>query len=545
MAAGHLTKYEKTQEILKCGRDPVHFINNYVYIQHPVKGRIKFETYKFQDDVVRDLQQHRFNIVLKSRQLGLSTVCAAYSVWYAIYHRDKNIIVIATKLDTAQNFIKKVKVALKSLPSWIILPTWTENKTSITFSNGSQIVAIPTSEDAGRSEAISLLVIDEAAFVRGFDEVYTGLYPTLATGGRAIILSTPNGVGGLYHKLYTDAEAGLNDFNPIKLPWYVHPEHDQAWFDKETRNMSARKIAQELNCDFLASGKTFLSTEDINWLQKNVIPPVVKEGFDENVWIWKYPEPGKRYVISADVARGDAADYSTFHIIDADDAMVVAEYMGKAPPEVMGEMMYEYGKRYNTALAVPENNSFGYMTCIYLRDQGYPSLYYDRHKGDPFNFVPEPGSRIVPGFSTQTKSRSNMLTKLEELVRNRMMTIHSSRFANQMQSFICDENGRARAMRDSHDDLVISLAIGMYIIGGVVQHDDVRAKQTKAMLTSVSMTSRNASVLPGLGGHVELNPNLNSVVLNVYEKPQVLTSNNGRPQPLRQQINPYYSWLLK
>ncbi len=158
---GFLTKYEKTQEILQCAKSPVHFINTYVYIQHPVQGRIKFDTYPFQDDVVRDLQKHRFNIVLKSRQLGLSTIAAAYAVWYAIFAKDKNIIVIATKLDTAQNFIKKVKIALKSLPPWLVMPTWEENKTAVTFSNGSQIVAIPTSDDAGRSEAISLLIVDE------------------------------------------------------------------------------------------------------------------------------------------------------------------------------------------------------------------------------------------------------------------------------------------------------------------------------------------------------------------------------------------------
>lgn len=542
---GFTTKYEKTQEILKCGKNPVHFINTYVYIQHPVKGRIKFDTYPFQDDVVKDLQKHRFNIVLKSRQLGLSTIAAAYAVWYAIFHKDKNIIVIATKLDTAQNFIKKVKIALKSLPPWLILPTWEENKTAVTFSNGSQIVAIPTSDDAGRSEAISLLIIDEAAFVKNFDTIWTGLSPTISTGGAAFILSTPNGVGGIYYKLWADAQAGLNNFNPIKLPWYVHPEHDQAWFDKETRNLSQRKIAQEFLCDFLASGKTFLSVDDLNWLKANIQPPIEKEGFDNNVWIWKYPESGKRYVISADIARGDAADFSAFHIIDADDGMVVAEYMGKAPPDVMAKQMDEYGRRYNDGLAVPENNTFGYMTAMILKDLGYPSLYYDRHTGDPFTFVPPADSRMIPGFSTQTKSRQNILTKLEELIRNKMMSIHSSRFAQQMQAFICDETGRAKAMKDSHDDLIMSLAIGMYIVGGAVQHDNVRAQQTIAMLSAISKTSRNASILPGMGGHVELHPNMTTITMNVHDKPQILSSDNSRNVRVRQQMNPHLAWLLK
>ena len=200
---------------------------------------------------MQDFIDNRFNIVLKSRQLGLSTLVSAYSVWMAIFQREKNILIIATKLAVAQNFISKVKTMIKSLPKWLMLPEIiANNKQQIQFSHGSSIKAIPTSEDAGRSESLSLLIVDEAAFVRNFDTIWTGIYPTISTGGRVILLSTPNGVGGQYYKLYTEAEAGLNEFNPIKLPWTVHPECDQEWFDQVTSNMSKRQIAQEYLCDF-------------------------------------------------------------------------------------------------------------------------------------------------------------------------------------------------------------------------------------------------------------------------------------------------------
>lgn len=155
------TREEQVKEIIRCGKDPAYFTKKYVKIQHATKGTIPFQTYPFQDDCLKDFQKNRLNVVLKSRQLGLSTICAAYAVWDAIFHRDRNILVIATKLDTAINFIKKVKFMVTSIPKWLLLTKFEDNKRSIRFNNGSQITAIPTSPDAGRSEAISLLVVDE------------------------------------------------------------------------------------------------------------------------------------------------------------------------------------------------------------------------------------------------------------------------------------------------------------------------------------------------------------------------------------------------
>ena len=225
------TKQAQIKEILKCGKDPIYFFNKYVKIQHPQQGTIPFKTYPFQDRCVNDFKQHRFNIVLKSRQLGLSTITAAYAMWMVLFHKAKNVLVIATKLAVEQNFIRKCKFLLASCPKWLILPQVVKNNSqAIEFNNGSVIKAIPTSEDAGRSEALSLLIVDEAAFVRNFDTLWTGLYPTLSTGGEAIILSTPNGVGGQYYDLYVLADKGENVFNPIKLPWDVHPDRDDIWF---------------------------------------------------------------------------------------------------------------------------------------------------------------------------------------------------------------------------------------------------------------------------------------------------------------------------
>ena len=274
-----LTKSEIVKELVRCGKDPQYFIDNYCKISHPLKGQIPFKTYDYQKEMLQDFNDYRFNVILKARQLGISTISAAYVAWFMLFHREKNVLVIATKLSTATNLVKKVKMIFKNLPSFMLIAKiTTDNKQSFELSNGSQVKAGTTSGDAGRSEALSLLIIDEAGFVDGLEELWTGLYPTLSTGGRCIALSTPNGVGNWFHKAYSEAESGNNDFYPTKLMWDVHPERDQAWFDKETNNMSKRQIAQELQCSFNASGETVINQEELQRIHAEVKEPAYRVG---------------------------------------------------------------------------------------------------------------------------------------------------------------------------------------------------------------------------------------------------------------------------
>ena len=456
------TKQKQVNEILKCGKDPSYFINRYVQIQHPMKGRIQFHTFPFQDDCLQAFNDHRFNVVVKSRQLGLSTLSAAYAVWMALFRKDKSILVIATKLAVSQNFIKKVKVALSAIPKWLwITEITTKNTQAIEFSNGSMIKAVPTSDDAGRSEALSLLIVDEAAFIRNFDELWKGLYPTLSTGGRAILVSTPNGTGGQYYDIYHGAEEGNNEFNAIKLPWDVHPERDDDWFEKEAKNLNKQQIAQELLCDFQASGDTFLTSEDIQKLRMRIKTPIEKWWPENGVWVWKYHLNGHKYVISADVARGDGKDYSTFHVIDTSESEVVAEFKGKIPPDQLAVLLAEAGKRYGEALICPESNTYGYAVLMKLRELSYANIYFSKEK-DKFNALYGGGSIGKAGFSTQGASRAKILTKLEEMIRNDRVAVYSSRFAEEMKTFVWTGQ-KAQAQTGKNDDLVMSLAIGLWL----------------------------------------------------------------------------------
>lgn len=484
---GHrLTKAQLKKELLKCGRDPVYFINNYVKVAHPMKGLIPFNLFPFQEKCVEDFKDHRFNIILKARQLGLSTTSAAYITWLILFHRNKNVVVMATKLATASNLVKKVKLAMKSLPEWMMISKITiDNRNSFELDNGSQVKAISTSGDAGRSEALSLLVIDEAAIIEGLDHLWAGLYPTLSTGGDCIILSTPKGVGNMFHKLYTEAEQELNDFNPIKLPWDVHPERDKAWFEKETRNMKKTEIAQELLCSFNMSGATLVDGEDLEKIFKMCSKPKYKTGYDRNLWIWEQYESGGSYFLVADPARGDGADYSTIQIFDSKTMNQAAEYQGKLPLDMFANLIMDVSKEYGNCLTVVENNSIGLSVITKLQEMGHPNLYWSRKSTHEQveGLLAEEQAGVVCGFTNTVKTRPLIVAKLEEFIRNNVLKVNSLRLANELKTFIW-KDGKAQAMRTYNDDLVMACAIACWIRDTALVANTREAQYSQAMLAA-------------------------------------------------------------
>jgi hypothetical protein len=499
-----LTKKEIIKEVVKSGKDPSYFINNYCKISHPLKGSIPFRTFGYQSDLLKDFNDHRFTVILKARQLGISTIVAAYVVWLMLFHRDKNILVMATKFSTAANLVKKVKNIMRNMPPWIrISDISVDNRTSFELSNGSQIKATSTSGDAGRSEALSLLVIDEAAHVEGLSELWTGLYPTLSTGGRCIALSTPNGVGNWFHKTYVDAEKEENDFKPICLPWDVHPERDQAWFENETKNMSRRQIAQELECNFNTSGETVIHSDDLERIHTTIRDPEYRTGYDRNYWIWEEYKPESNYMVVADVARGDGADFSVFHVFKLDTMEVIAEYQGKPSLDMYANILNQVGKEYGNALMVVENVGIGISVLEKLQELEYPNLYYSV-KGTHEYIEPtlaSSTSNAVPGFTTSSKTRPLIVAKLEEFIRNKLVNVYSVRLFNEFKTFIWN-NGKPQAMRTYHDDLVMSLAIGCWVRDTALAAGTRNVNHKKACLDSIIFTSRRINTqIPGQIGY--------------------------------------------
>tara|TARA_Y100000593_G_scaffold57376_1_gene106741 strand:+ start:1507 stop:3075 length:1569 start_codon:yes stop_codon:yes gene_type:complete len=503
-----LTKTEIRKELLKCGKDPVYFINNYIKIAHPMKGLIPFKLYKFQEETVKDFIDHRYNIVLKARQLGISTTIAGYVAWLMLFHRSKNVVVMATKLSTAANLVKKVKLAMKSLPNWMMISQIViDNRNSFKLDNESEVKAISTSGDAGRSEALSLLVVDEAAFVENMSELWAGLLPTLSTGGDCIIASTPFGVGNLFHKLYSEAEQEMNNFNAIRLPWDVHPDRDQEWFEKETKNMSKREVAQELLCNFNMSGETLLSGDDLKTLNKKITEPIYKTGFDRNLWIWETYEPKKKYFLTADVARGDGKDSSTFHIFNTETMEQVAEYKGKVPLDMFASLIYETSKEYGFCLTIVENNSIGMSVLDKLRDMEHPNLYWSRKTSHEAvdQYLAEHQTTATPGFSTTVKTRPLIIAKLEELIRNNNIEINSVRLINEFKTFVWN-NGKAEAMRGYNDDLVMACAIASWIRETALVANYKQTEYKKALLGGIMTTRMSFNTkIKGMAGYKNKN----------------------------------------
>jgi hypothetical protein len=503
-----LNKKDMMAEILRSGKDPAYFCNNYAQISHPMRGLIPFDMYGFQEETLEAFRAHRFSVILKARQLGISTTVAAYVCWLMLFHQDKNVLVVATKLATATNLVKKIKAIHKNIPQWLkIAEISIDNRQSFELSNGSQVKASSTTGDAGRSEALSLLVVDEAAFVEGMEELWAGLYPTLSTGGRCIALSTPNGVGNWFHKTYTEAEETKNDFYTIRLPWQVHPERDQEWFEKETRNMSRREIAQELECNFNASGETVIHGDDLKHIVENVEEPLHKTGFDRNYWIWHPPEPQRDYLIVSDVARGDGSDFSVAQVFDTATMTQVAEYQGKITPDRFAPHLYSIATEFNNALLVVENNSLGIGVLTRLQDLEYTNLYYSVKS--THEYIDELTAEAVggiPGFTMSMKTRPLVIAKFEEFVRNKLITINSMRLANEVKTFVW-HNGRPQAMRSYNDDLVIATAIGCWVRETALTVNKREQEYKKAMLNGMSISSTTFNTkIPGQHGYKPTRP---------------------------------------
>ncbi|NBP57792.1 hypothetical protein EBU71_14900, partial [bacterium] len=326
------------------------------------------------------------------------------------------------------------------------------------------------------------------------------------TGGNAILISSPSGVGTLFHKIWVGAKEGEdgegnsnpgkgnNNFYRIELPWTVHPERDQAWYEAQRAEIlpakGERGIAQELLCKFAASGENFLSADVIEDMERQIKQPIATYGDRGDVWIWKYAEPNHKYIISGDVSRGDADDYSTLHVIDTNADEVVCEYQGKCPPERLAELMMDLGFKYNQALLCPELNSFGLIVATDIKKAQYPNIYYERiHRSNAYmSYTTADIANDLPGFTTGPKNRDEILAKLETVIRTRRMKIYSSRTVEEFKTFIW-KNNKAQAMKSYNDDLIIALAIGnsLYEAAGVNAWDDKAV--TMAMIAGMSKTT--------------------------------------------------------
>jgi hypothetical protein len=486
------------QEYIKCAMDPIHFFRKYCYITHPVKGRVLFHLYPFQEDTLKEFRVNRFSIVNKSRQLGISTLVAGYALWTMIFNKDKTVLCIATKQETAKGMVEKVQFMYNNLPAWLRgnQKPISDNKLSLKLANNSQIVATSAASDAGRSYAVSLLLIDEAAFIEGIDKIYTSIKPTIATGGGIIALSSPNGIGNWFHKMYTEAQIGKNDFMPIELKWNLHPDRvapiDAGWEDRERVNMSPREFAQEYDCDFLGSGNSVIEPDNLSFYEQTYVQePVERRFMGGDFWIWNYPDYSRNYIISADVARGDGSDYSAFHVIDVESCEQVAEYKSQIGTREFGHMLVSVATEYNNALLVPENANIGWDVINTIIEKGYQNLYYSPRAYGEMNIdkwmAKMDSEQTVPGFTNSVKTRPLVISKMESYIRDRHFIFRSKRLLEELRVFIWN-HGKAQAQNGYNDDLVMSLGIGLFTRDTGVKFHQQGMDITRKSIDNISST---------------------------------------------------------
>lgn len=499
-----LTKEKIKQEIRKCGKDPVYFIKNYCKISHPEKGLILFKTFDYQEQLIEDFKNHRFNIILKARQLGISTIVAGYVAWLLLFRREKTVGVIATKFDVAANIVKKVKAMINHLPDWIkIAKIRINNQTSFELTNGSWIKALPSSSDAGRSEALSLLIFDEAAFIEGLDELWRGSLPTISAGGHCVALSTPMGASGWFYDTYTKAVSGENNFHPTLLHWSVHPDRDQEWFDEMTKNMSKRDIAQEYECSFNLSGEGVIHPEDIERIRNTVSEPRYRTGVDRNFWIWDEYDEDFSYMVCADISRGDGADYTAAHVFRLEDMKQVAEYRGKPRVDMCANILNSIGREYGDALMVVENNVYGSDVLLRLKEADYPNIYHSIKGTGKYidKVLAENNEKAISGFTTSHTSRPMVINKLEEYIRNRRVKINSERVVNELNTFVW-KNGKPQAQNGANDDLVMAMAIACWVRDVAIDVAERDVQFNQACLDNIIVAdSRLNTNIPGQIGY--------------------------------------------
>ena len=486
---------EEIRTLAKVSQD-VFLFSTFCWVINPVLGRVKFDLYPYQKSVLYQFLKERFNIILKFRQAGITELIAMYCLWLTMYHPNKKVNIISIKDTVAKKVLKKIKFMYKNLPWYLQTPIINGrtgeygSASTMEFSNGSIIESIPTSDQAGRSESLSLLVIDEAAIVRWASTIWASAFPTLSTGGSAIVNSTPYGVGNFYHSTWVDAVSGNSPLNPIRLRWQMHPDRDQDWYNEMATALGPKRTAQEIDGDFLSSGNTVFDLADIKGIEEMLSDyPPLRVRLGGQYREFNDPDPNTEYFIGADCSTGRATDYSSFTCMSK-DGEEAAIYKGKIPLDKYARLLGDTGEKFNFATLAPEANDIGMAVVIKLQDEGYPNLYYARKllkkKGKN-----KPEEELVPGWITTQKNRTLIVEGLEKDIREDSVIIKDPFFVQEAYTFIYDGMGRPVAM-GKHK--LNSSSVDIDLEGQTYSDDDIFGKAICNHIRKT--TNRNTVVLP-------------------------------------------------
>ena len=448
-----------------------HFCANYWHIKHPSQGRIKFELRPAQLETVRVWMGERYTVVLKARQIGFSTLAAAYAFWLTYFFPDRFIIMLSRTEREAAKLLAKSKYGYRFLPVWFKQrgPNQvTDHQLKMVFDNESSIESLPSGSDPARGESVFAVFVDEWAFLPNPEEAWASIEPIADVGGRVHGLSTANGSGNFFHQLWVGSQTGTNRFKGIFYPWSADGERGEDWYDDKAKNMQSWQLHQEYprfpEEAFIKSGNPVF---DIDMLESM---PVTEpdRGFlhvyannvsefrptaEGELSVWEFPDPECVYVVGADVAEGLAhGDYSSAHIINASKGYVAAHWHGHIEPDLFGELMAHMGWWYNGALVGIENNNHGLTALKAAQRIGYKNLYRQRRLGHV-----RPEATEMLGWRTSVSSKPLMIDELSAALRTDDLQVYCERTIAELKTFVRKANGKMGG--SPHDDRTISLAI--------------------------------------------------------------------------------------
>lgn len=461
-------------EFLNCKRSFLYFCIRYIFIEVP-GGDILLNPYKPQSTLTKLISVSHFVLVLKSRQIGITTIMQAYITWLCVFYENVVIGIISKDAPEATDFARKIMGMIDKLPVWIKPRSFTK-RTERTFilSNGSKCYASPVAPNAPektlRGKDITFLVIDEAAFIKHLDEAWTAMVPTLSTNQKAakaanipygtVILSTPNktvGVGKWFFQRYSKATAGADIFRPFVIYWKDVEElaSDPDWYNTQCRlfGNDTRKIQQELELKFLSTSGSFFDEKTTEQIQTSSIQPLERfKIFNGEMWVFQKPVPGRYYIIGVDTAPEHGADNSAITVWDYIDMSQVWEYQGKCPVTDFIKVVKVAAAQYPGTIVV-ESNSYGNQVVEDLNLSDYSPMLYREKRGD----------NRIPGIATTGKTRPLMIDALYSFVSNFPEGVRSKRLALELVGLISKPSGRVEADIDCNDDLVFATALCAYV----------------------------------------------------------------------------------
>lgn len=497
--------YTKEQiDELKACMDPItgplYFITNFMYIQHPLRGREKLQLFEFQKELVHNYHHYRRSINMVGRQCGKTTVAAAYLLWYAMFKEDSTILIASNKYDGAQEIMHRVRYAYESVPDHIRAGVTEYNKRSISFDNKSRIIANTTTETTGRGSSLSLVYLDEFAFVEPniAKEFWTSISPTLSTGGKCIITSTPNTDEDQFAELWfggnkmvdnngNETEIGANGFRPYLATWKAHPERDQAWADAELAALGEDRFLREHMCQFITFEETLINPVKLSQLESTT--PIRKSGQVR----WYAPIRSElTYVVSLDPSMGTGGDNSAIQIIELPTLVQVGEWSNNKTPieEQVRTMKKILEELYNSGKPElywsVESNSLGEAALVVIRDTGeenFPGTMLH----DPKNRLQGRGMRRG-GFITTNKSKLEACAKLKFLIESGRMKINSKGLLSELKVFVSRGN-TFEARIGQTDDLIMAMILAIRMTDYISTWDD----QSQAAISSNFVTDEDAS----------------------------------------------------